>query len=61
MRLRKVCELCVLFEMVSLKTAPAHGEEENSPNKWLIISTLAWEASKERFSSTKLSLGTTDS
>lgn len=53
--------MCELFEMVSLKMAPAHGEEENSPNKWLIISALAWEGSKERFSSTELSLGTTDS
>lgn len=59
--LRKVCELRVLFEMVSLKMAPVRGEDENSPNKRLIISALAWEGSKERFSSTKLSLGTTDS
>lgn len=41
--------------------APAHGEDDNCPNKWLILSALAWEVSKEWFSSTKLSLGTFDS
>lgn len=48
-------------ETVSLKMAPVHGEEHNPPNKGLILSALAQERSEERFSSTKLSLGTTDS
>lgn len=61
MVLRNVRALCVLFEMVSLKTAPVHGEDDNSPNKRFILSPLAWEGPKEWFSSTKLSLGTTDS
>lgn len=47
--------------MVSLKTAPVHGEDDNSPNKRFILSPLAWERPQEWFSSTKLSLGTTDS
>jgi len=36
-------------------------KDNNSPNKWLILSAVAWWGSKERFSSTKLSLGTIDS
>lgn len=50
----------MLTEMVSLRMAPVHREDKNSPNKWLILLALAWERAKEWFSSTNPSLGTID-